>query len=105
MSDLSQNLVPVDLEIYGQRFTVRAPTVEHERILAAAEYMNSTIHQLVEAGVSRDTGRLAIQAGLMIAIELFKLRDDIHAEAGLTEEVKSRINKLIEHLDNTLRTL
>lgn len=105
MNDSARNIVAIELEIYGQHFTVRAPANERERVENAARYVNQVIEELFAAGTTRDTGRLAIQAALMIAIELYKLKDDIHAEAGLTEEVKNRINRMIEHLDHTLRNL
>ncbi len=105
MNDLSSNMTTVDLDIYGQRFLVRAPANERERLEEASHYVDQMIRQLDQAGTSRDTGRLAIQAALMIAVELFKLKDDIHAEVGLTEEVKRRVNEIIEKLDYTLRTL
>ncbi|MCX7625551.1 MAG: cell division protein ZapA [Candidatus Sumerlaeaceae bacterium] len=105
MSDQSANIVTVELDIYGQHFVVRAPAHERERLEQAARYVDRVIRQLFEAGSSRDTGRLAIQAALMIGVELFKLKDDIHAEVGLTEEVKRRVNIIIEKLDHTLRKL
>ncbi|MGC8740284.1 MAG: cell division protein ZapA [Candidatus Sumerlaeaceae bacterium] len=105
MSDLSSNMVTVELDIYGQRFVVRAPANERQRLEEAGQYVDQMIRQLHDAGSSRDTGRLAIQAALMIAVELFKLKDDIHAEVGLTEEVKRRVNDIIERLDQTLRKL
>jgi len=105
MSEAPANIVGIDLDIYGQRFHVRAPASERERLEQAGRYVEQTIQQLLEMGTTHDTGRLAIQAALMIAVELFKLRDDIHAEAGLTEEVKRRVNDLISRLDHTLKAL
>lgn len=105
MSDQSPNLVTIELDIYGQHFVVRAPEHERERLEQSAQHVDRMMRQLFEAGATRDTGRLAIQAALMIGVELFKLKDDIHAEVGLTEEVKRRVNKIIEHLDYTLQKL
>ncbi len=105
MSDTPSSIISLELEIYGQRFHVRAPANEAERLKVAAKYVDETIREVLAMGTTRDTGRLAIQAALMIAVEFYKLKDDIHAEMGLTEEVKRRVNELIARLDQTLKVL
>lgn len=105
MSETPSSIISLELEIYGQRFHVRAPESEAARLKLAAKHVDETIHQVLAMGTTRDTGRLAIQAALMVAVEFYKLKDDIHAEMGLTEEVKRRVNELIDRLDQTLKVL
>lgn len=100
MSDNS----PAKLEftIYNLPFRLRAPVEDHERLVRAARHVDDLMRRLSESQVTPDTGKLALQAALLSTVEYFKIIDDAQSVVGLTEDVKRRVDYLIEALDQEL---
>jgi cell division protein ZapA (FtsZ GTPase activity inhibitor) len=105
MTEPEKTSIPVELDIYGHSFRLRAPTDEHDRIKRAARHVDNVLRELVVSQTTPDTGRLAIQAAFLITLDYLKLMDDIHQESGITDEVKRRVDDLTRRLDESLRTL
>ena len=98
---------PAKLEftIYNLPFRLRAPVEEHERLKRAARHVDDLMRQLSESQVTPDTGKLALQAALLSTVEYFKIIDDAASVVGLTEDVKRRVDFLIETLEQELADL
>lgn len=105
MSESGQDNLPLELEIYGLPFRVRAPWEEHERLQRAARHVDNVMRQIVVSQITPDTARLAIQAALRISHDYMRMADDIANETGATDENKRRVDDLLERLENSLKTL
>jgi cell division protein ZapA (FtsZ GTPase activity inhibitor) len=102
MNESVNNPVAIEIQIYGQTFKLRAPAHEHDRIRKAAKIVDDTMRDVKSAQTTIDSSRLAIQSAFLIALDLLTLKDDIHAEAGLTEEVKRRVDNLTKKIEEFL---
>src|SRR6478672_8915673 len=107
MSDDVNNGTPVQLqfEIYNLPFRLRAPQNEHERLKRAARHVDTLMRDLGGKTITPDTGKLAMQAALLVTVEYYKMIDDATAVHGLTDDVRKRVDNLIERLDEQLHVL
>jgi cell division protein ZapA (FtsZ GTPase activity inhibitor) len=99
------NPAKLEFTIYNLPFRLRAPVEEHERLRRAARHVDELMRQLSETQVTPDTGKLALQAALLSTVEYFKIIDDAASVVGLTEDVKRRVDYLIETLEQELADL
>lgn len=95
----------LEFTIYNMPFRLRAPEEEHERLRRAARHVDDLMAQLSSTQVTPDTGKLALQAALLSTVEYFKLIDDAQSAVGLTEDVKRRVDYLIDALEQELSDL
>jgi cell division protein ZapA (FtsZ GTPase activity inhibitor) len=95
----------LEFEIYNLPFRLRAPKEEHERLRRAAKHVDSMMRELSGSQVTPDTSKLAMQAAVLITAEYYKKIDDIAAENGLTDDVRERLNRLIQLVDEELSEL
>ncbi len=84
-----------EVEILGQRITVRGPGSQ-EYIRGLADYLDGMIRTVREQARVQEPTRLSILAGLHVVDELFRARD---REAGLA----ARVDSLVERLGKVLR--
>jgi len=99
------NHAKLEFTIYNLPFRLRAPVEEHERLKRAARHVDELMRQLSESQVTPDTGKLALQAALLSTVEYFKIIDDAASVVGLTEDVKRRVDFLIDTLEQELADL
>ncbi len=92
----------LEFTIYNMPFRLRAPVEEHERLKRAARHVDEMMRELSASQITPDTGKLALQAALLSTVEYYKVIDDANAAVGLTEDVKRRVDDLIEQLDQEL---
>lgn len=104
MSDNS-SATKLEFTIYNMPFRLRAPVEEHERLKRAARHVDELMQQLSSSQVTPDTGKLALQAALLSTVEYYKIIDDAASAVGLTEDVKRRVDTLIEQLEQELADL
>lgn len=104
MSDNS-SATKLEFTIYNMPFRLRAPVEEHERLKRAARHVDELMQQLSSSQVTPDTGKLALQAALLSTVEYYKVIDDAASAVGLTEDVKRRVDTLIEQLEQELADL
>jgi cell division protein ZapA (FtsZ GTPase activity inhibitor) len=95
----------LEFEIFNLPFRLRAPEDEHERLKRAARHVDNLMRELSNSQVTPDTGKLAMQAALLATVEYYKLIDDAAAAIGMTEDVRRRVENLIEQLDSELEAL
>jgi len=101
MSD-NGSAAKLEFTIYNLPFRLRAPVEEHERLVRAARQVDEMMKELSASQVTPDTGKLALQAALLSTVEYLKVIDDTAHAVGLTEDVKRRVERLIEQLDQEL---
>ena len=101
---MSENSSASKLEftIYNLPFRLRAPVEEHERLKRAARHVDELMQELSASQTTPDTGKLALQAALLSTVEYFKVIDDAASAVGLTEDVKRRVDMLIDQLEQEL---
>jgi len=98
------NQIPmkIEFEIFNMPFRLRAPADEHDRLRRAARHVDNLLRDLNANQVTPDTARLAVQAALLITVEHFKMIDDVTTAHGVTDDVRRRVDDLIERLDMQL---
>ncbi len=85
---------PTEVEIYGERYTLRA-TDEPAYLRRVAEYVDGKFHDVVKESPALNPAKVAVMASLNIADELFK-RDE---QARRSEqEVLARIDEIFQLL-------
>ncbi len=92
----------LEFEIFNMPFRLRARMDEHERLRRAARHVDNLVRNLSSSQVTPDTTRLALQAALLITVEHFKMIDDVTTAHGLTDDVRRRVDDIIERLDEQL---
>ena len=96
---MSKDNNTVQISIYGQEYSVKAPA-DAEYIKKIAAYFDEKMIE-VQSGFSptQSSPRLAILAAMNITDELFTSRKDQDSGAG---EVEEKISTLIELIDDSL---
>ncbi len=98
MSD-SESLVRVS--IFGQEYTVKAPT-DPDYIRQIADYVNAKMNEVKEkSGGEQSAVRIAILASMNISDELFSVRRDCEE---LNHTVENRVNELVDLVDESLES-
>lgn len=95
----------LEFEIYNLPFRLRAPENEHERLKRAAKHVDTLMRDLSGKMITPDTGKIAMQAALLVTVEYYKMIDDASAVHGLTDDVRRRVDDLIDRLDEQLNVL
>ncbi|MCK5330761.1 MAG: cell division protein ZapA [Candidatus Marinimicrobia bacterium] len=95
--DNNDNLVQVD--IFGQEYTVKAPA-NSTYITNIAEYVDSKMHE-VEKNLpgQQSPTRIAILAAMNISDEFFTLRNK---QAEQVDRMEARITTLIDYIDKRI---
>lgn len=98
---------PAKLEftICNMPFRLRAPLEEHDRLRRAARHVDELMKQLSESQITPDTAKVALQAALLSTVEYFKVIDDAQLVVGISEDVKRRVDFLIDTLERELSDL
>lgn len=101
---MSENASAAKLEftIYNLPFRLRAPLEEHDRLRRAARHVDDMMRELSASQTTPDSAKLALQAALLSTVEYYKVIDDAAHAVGMTEDVKRRVDSLIEQLESEL---
>ena len=96
---MSKDNNTVQISIYGQEYSVKAPA-DPEYIKKIAAYLDEKMIE-VQSGFSttQSSTRIAILAAMNITDELFTARKDQDSGAG---EIEEKISTLIELIDDSL---
>lgn len=94
MSDGTKRVV--DLELFGQRFTVNTDT-DAERVRDIVDFVNRRLETIRDASRRVQTDQIALLAALNIAEELFSERD---RRRSLKRSVRDRSMRLLDALDS-----
>lgn len=91
----------VDLELFGQRFTV-STDAEPERVRDIVDFVNRRLEMVRDASRRVQTDQIALLAALNIAEELFIERD---RRRGLERSVRDRSMRLLDAIDAVSREI
>jgi cell division protein ZapA (FtsZ GTPase activity inhibitor) len=105
MSEESHDPTRLELDIYGLPFRLRAPIEEHDRLRRAARHVDNVMREQSVNMTTNDTARLAMQTAFLVALDYMKLMDDIAGENGVTDQVRRRVDELMQRLDESLKSL
>lgn len=94
MSDGTKRVV--DLELFGQRFTVSTDT-DAERVRDIVDFVNRRLETIRDASRRVQTDQIALLAALNIAEELFDERD---RRRSLKRSVRDRSMRMLDALDS-----
>ena len=95
---MSEDNNTVQISIYGQEYSVKAPA-DPEYIKKIASYLDEKMRE-VQSGFSttQSSTRIAILAAMNITDELFVARKDSDSDVGEAEEKISSLIELIEEI-------
>ena len=85
----------IEVEIYGQRYTI-AGEADEPYVNKLARYVDGKMHELAKNGKNLPTTKLALLAAVNITHELFELRQDRQAKDSLNEK---KTKDLIENIE------
>jgi cell division protein ZapA (FtsZ GTPase activity inhibitor) len=105
MSNGDKLTSPLEVDIYGLPFKLRAPIEEHDRLRRAARHVDNVMREVMVSHVTPDTARLAMQAAFLITVDYMKLMDDIANRNGATDDNKRRVDDLLQRLEESLKSL
>jgi cell division protein ZapA len=97
----SPELRTMNLEIYGQRFTVTSDNKE-DQVSAIVRFVNDRINQIQRSSPRPQRERVALLAALNIAEELFKER---RAMETVNSTVRERSQRLLRTIDSACAQL
>ncbi len=82
----------VTLKINGQDFEISCDSGQEERVHHLGEFINMRLNEIRQAGAANSDTHLLVLTALILADEVFDLRDYIHSE-GKTGRAPSAINE------------
>jgi cell division protein ZapA len=91
--------VRISVRVLEKEYQVACPVEERSDLLDSAEYLNSKMREIRDAGNVVGLDRIAVMAALNIANELLKLRNQ---DRSLNSEVGTRIKQLRERVETAL---
>lgn len=91
----------VTLQINGRGYGIFCDEGEEERILALAEYIDSRLKDIAAAGAASAESHLLVLTALVLADEVFDLREN---QGGAPED-EERTAQFIEHIAGKIEHL
>ena len=102
-------MAEVNLNIGGKNFTLQCEEGQQKRVLEVGEYVDGRLRDIAGAGAASNQSHLLVLTALMLADEIFDLRDNATAlnrqlkgaQANQNDEtqVAGAIDELAERID------
>lgn len=96
---MSVNMVQIEIEVLGRRYTVGCPDNEKDALLDAVRYLEQKMHMIREAGRVIDVDKIAVMAALNIANEY--LRTQVSENLDIAA-VRHKIESMNETIDQAM---
>jgi len=100
-------MAQVTVAINGRQYQVACGEGEEERIAGLAGYVDGKVQELVEAIGNVGDQRLLVMASLLLADELFEIKENGHApdhgakrRAATLEALAERLDRLVAKLES-----
>ncbi|MGQ0618615.1 MAG: cell division protein ZapA [Panacagrimonas sp.] len=93
--------VSVTVRIMGREYTVICPPIEHEALVASADFLNERMTAIKKRGKALGAERIAVMAALNLSREILEIRG---SEKLLKQDAASieRVKQLRLDIDSTL---
>ena len=92
------NSQSIQVQIYGQRYTVRGQAQE-EYVKELAHYLDQKMQEVATAARVNNLAKIAILAALNITDELFQQRRVNQQKEGVLKKAERRMSSLIDSLE------
>lgn len=102
-------MAEVSVAINGRNFAIYCEDGQEQRVLDLGNYVDSRLREIAKAGAANNEAHLLVLTTLMLADEVFDLRENIdHMEGAVRSaqangeneaEVAQAINELAERID------
>ena len=89
----------LDVEIFGQQYSVKKGRLDSDYVLDLAAYVNKNMNGAEKMSPASDSTRVAVLAALNIADEYFQARNGQVNDDGA---MKERVLELVETLDDAI---
>lgn len=96
---MSERMTRVSVRILEKEYQVACPMEERSDLLDSAEYLNSKMREIRDAGNVVGLDRIAVMAALNLANELLKIRN---RDQAVQNDVGARIRTMRERVETTL---
>ncbi len=110
-------MAQVDLNIHGRSFAISCEDGQESRVIALGEYVDARLSEISKAGAASSESHLLVLTTLLLADEVFDMRDDIgvlnsrvqgaesnenneEAVAGAIEDLAGRIDQIAKRIQN-----
>ncbi len=90
---------PISVRIMDMEYRVACPADEEQSLLAAAQYLNTTLQDIRETGKIMGTERIAVMAALNISYELLAAQRRL---GEFEQAAQARTRALLERVEETL---
>ena len=94
----------IQIEIYGQRYTIRGQAPE-DYVRELAGYIDLKMHEVATASKVNNLAKIAILTALNIADELFQQRETLQQKDGVLKKTERRMSDLIDSLEEQFEDL
>lgn len=108
-------MAEVNITINGRNFGISCDDGQEQRVLDLGRYVDSRLREIARAGAASNESHLLVLAALMLADEVFDLREDVsilsanarNLEDAEREEamVAGAIGQLAERIDQIARRI
>lgn len=97
----TSDAITINVKIMGREYAVTCPPVEHEALVASAEFLNERMTAIKKRGRALTAEKIAVMTALNLARELLTLRGDekVMPQDGKASE---RVKQFSRDIDTTL---
>ncbi len=86
----------VNLRINGRNYPILCDDGQEARIKELAGYIDSRLKEISESGAASNDNHLLVLTSLILADEIFSLKDNLNAAEGLLDESRAGFESLAQ---------
>lgn len=104
-------MAEINLQINGRNFGISCDDGQEQRVIDLAYYVDSRLKDISDAGAASNESHLLVLTALMLADEVFDLRDNVNNLGGQVEEGQTlkqdeiAIAQAIDHLADRIDSI
>ncbi len=99
-------MAEVTLTINGRNYGISCEDGQEQRLTELGHYVDTRIREISKAGAASNESHLLVLAGLVLADEIFDLRDGTGVAAnGISQEEEKAIVQSIDYLAERINTI
>lgn len=99
-------MAEITLKINGRSYDMACDDGEEKRIMQLAEYVDSRLGMIAKSGAARNESHLLVLTSLVLADEIFDLREGKSpASGGLDPADEARIKTMVEAMTSRVKEL
>jgi len=93
--------ITINVKIMGREYAVTCPPIEHEALVASAEFLNERMSAIKRRGRALTAEKIAVMAALNLAREFLTLKGDDKVVPP-DDKARERVRQFARDIDTTL---